>query len=161
MTSQDYTRTFTAPVTPARAYELASAPASWWGEMATGTPDTPGSTFVFNVPELHYSLFDVTEAIPGQRLAWTVIPSGNPAEHHEWVGTEVRMDFEPDPAGSRITFTHKGLRPTLNCHAVCSAAWDHHLEAGLRALLTTGRGEPLTYATIAEVANKIGAAGAA
>lgn len=157
MSHHDYTHSFTAPVDPANAYRAAAEPTLWWGEMADGRADSVGATFVFDVPGMHYSQFQVTDAVPGERLTWAVVHSANPNELHEWVGTELAFVFTPAPDGTLITFTHKGLRPTLQCHDVCSSAWDHHLAEGLQALLTTGSGRPLTYATVEHVAQKIGA----
>lgn len=153
----DFTTTFTAPVTPSAAFEATTRPHAWWNEMVEGRAAEVGDTFTYDVPGLHHSEFEVVEARPGARLTWKVVRSGARTELDEWIGTEILFEFAPDPAGTRVTFTHRGLSPNLECHGVCATAWSHHLEAGLQALLTDGRGAPLTADTVDEVARKIGA----
>ncbi|WP_265448083.1 SRPBCC family protein [Flexivirga meconopsidis] len=158
ITNNDFTTTFVAPVTPDEAFEASTAPRTWWNQMIVGAAAQIGDTFIFDVPGLHHSKFEVTEARPGQHLAWKVIPSGEDTELDEWLDTVVTFDFAPDTAGTRVTFTHHGLQPRMECHDVCSTAWAYHLDAGLRALLTEGQGTPITPDTIDEVARKVGAA---
>lgn len=67
----------------------------------------------------------------GQHLAWKVIPSGHEDELAEWLDTVVVFDFAETDKGTTVSFTHRGLQPQLECHGVCSTAWDYHLEAGL------------------------------
>lgn len=153
----DFTTSFVAPVTPAEAFEAAANPKAWWNEMIHGSAAQVDETFTFDVPGLHHSTFAVIEARSGQRLTWKAIPSGNKIELDEWLGTIVVFDFAPEPSGTRITFTHQGLRPRLECHELCSTAWTYHLEAGLRALLVEGHGNPITPTTIDDVARAVGA----
>ena len=158
MTSDpDFTTSFTAPVSPGAAFEATTRPSAWWNEMVVGAATRVGDTFAYDVPGLHHSTFQVVEAQPGERLRWQVVRSGDEHELDEWIGTELLFEYAPDPAGTRVTFTHVGLRPSLDCHTVCTTAWSHHLEVGLRALLTEGRGAPLTADTVEDVARKVGA----
>ncbi len=157
MTDTDYTCTVDAPVDPITAFTAAADPRAWWNEMIEGTADEVGDTFDFDVPGLHHSRFQVTEARVGERLAWRVVASGDPTELEEWLDTVVVFDFEPSPRGTRITLTHVGLQPDLACHPVCSTAWAHHLQAGLQALLSDGRPAPITAATVDQVAATVGA----
>lgn len=156
--NSDFTTTFTAPVTPTEAFAAAARPQAWWNEMIEGTCDRIGETFTFDVPGLHHSRFEVVDAEPGQLLAWKVIPSAEETDLDEWLGSIVVFDFAPDPEGTRVTFTHRGLQPQLECHEVCSTAWIYHLkEAGLKNLLTTGHAAPITPTTVDDVARTVGA----
>ncbi|MCZ4076982.1 SRPBCC domain-containing protein [Rhodococcus sp. H36-A4] len=154
--SSDFTTTFTVPARPIQAFEAAASPKSWWNEMIVGSAAKVGDTFVFDVPKLHHSKFDVIEANPGHTLTWMVVPSGGTSDQEEWIGTVVAFEFEPDPAGTRITFTHRGLRPELECHTVCTTAWGYHLRAGLEALLTGETPAPITPDTYRDVADTVG-----
>lgn len=154
---QDYTNTFTAPVTALQAFDAAAHPERWWNVMVTGDAETVGGTLVYDVPGLHHSEFAVTEAEPGRRLVWHVQDTGADNEQREWVGTDVIFEFQPNGDSTEVTFTHRGLRPQLKCHEVCSTAWDYHLDVGLRALLVTGQGTPITPESIDEVATRVGA----
>ena len=157
ITDTDFTTTIDALVDPVAAFEAATNPKAWWNDMIEDVAARVGDTFIFDVPGLHHSKFEVIEARPGQRLAWKVIPSGNESELDEWLDTVVDFEFEPTSEGTRVTFTHRGLVPRLECHAVCTTAWTYHLEAGLRALLTCGHGAPITAATVDDVARRVGA----
>ncbi len=160
MTSDsDFTTAFTAPVSPDAAFEATTRPTAWWNEMIEGHAAQVGDTFVYDVPGLHHSAFEVIDARPGERLRWQVVRSGDEAELDEWIGTGLLFEYAPDPCGTRVRFTHLGLRPRLECHGVCAAAWSYHLEVGLQALLCDGRGAPLTAGTIDDVARRIGARG--
>lgn len=155
--STDFTTSFTVPVRPIEAFEGAASPAKWWNEMIDGSAAKVGDTFVFDVPKLHHSKFDVIEANPGHTLTWMVVPSGGTSDQEEWIGTVVAFEFAPDPAGARITFTHRGLRPELECHTVCTTAWGYHLHAGLEALLAGDTPAPITADTYRDVADIVGA----
>lgn len=64
------------------------------------------------------------------------------ARAHEWVGTTIVFRLSPEGAdATRLAFEHVGLEPSLECHAMCIAAWDHFL-ASLRRFVETGRGMP-------------------
>jgi hypothetical protein len=156
-TDVDYTYSFVVPVDAIEAFAAAAAPQTWWNEMIERTASQVGRTFIFDVPGLHHSKFLVTEADVGKRLAWKVIPSGDETELDEWIDTIVVFDFAPGPAGTHITFTHRGLQPQLECHTVCSTAWAYHLQVGLQALLTGGNPAPITATNIDQVAAAVGA----
>lgn len=153
----DFTTAFDVSVDPEAAFEAAADPKAWWNDMITGTAGELGDAFIYDVPGLHHSEFEVVEARPGRQLAWKVVPSGAESELHEWLDTVVEFRFAPTPTGTRVTFTHHGLAPSLECHTVCTTAWTYHLAAGLRALLTEGRGAPITAASAADVARRVGA----
>ncbi len=159
MTDQhDYTTTFVVPTTPDEAYDATAHPQQWWNEMITGQAAAVGDVFVHDVPRLHHAKFIVTEATPGRRLTWRAEPTGATTELAEWIGTDLIFDFTRDPEGTRVTFTHKGLHPGLECHTTCTTAWSHHLTVGLQSLLTAGQADPITAESAAAVAAKVGAA---
>lgn len=152
-----YTTTFHAPVTPEQALAAAADPRAWWVAMIEGSAEGVGDRFVVDVPGLHHAELVVTSAEPGQRLAWTVEHSGHAHEIEDWIGTVISFAITPADGGSEITVTHHGLHPGLECHEVCSTAWDHHLDVGLRALLTGGVAAPITPESVDAVADRVGA----
>lgn len=156
-TAPSYTTTFAAPVTPDQAFAAAADPRSWWVAMIEGSAEGVGDRFVVDVPGLHHAELVVTAAEPGRHLAWTVQRSGAEHEIEDWVGTVITFDVAATGDGSEITFTHHGLHPALECHEVCSTAWTHHLDMGLRALLTDGAGAPITPESVDAVAEQVGA----
>lgn len=153
-----FTQTFTVPTRPHETFDAVANPAAWWNELIEGRADRVGDVFGFEVPDLHRARFEVIEANP-HALAWKVIPFGDehPTELEDWIGTVVRFQFIADPQGTRVTFTHQGLSPQLECYAMCSRAWAYHLQAGLQAMLSGGRAHPVTASNGAEIASIVGA----
>lgn len=153
-----YRRRFEVPASPEEAITAAAQPRRWWSTFITGDAEQPGDRFTLRVPELHLSRFVVREHEPGRRLVWRVEETGEPGEQQEWLGTELVFEAEAIEDGrTAITLTHQGLEPRLDCYEVCSTAWTHHLSAGLEALLSGEDADPLTPASLGQVARAIGA----
>ena len=161
MNDASYRRGFTVPLTPAEAHERASRLGAWWNDMIEGPTKEVGDVSAFDVPGLHHCALEVVESVPGKRVAWQVLESGHEHEIADWIGTRIVIDLEPEGEGegdgTRVQFTHQGLSPELECHDGCSRAWDYHLEAGLRPLLTNEVASPITRDTYVDVARTVGA----
>lgn len=157
MANDNFTYTFTAPCTPSEAFSWAAQPNIWWNTMISGSARQVGESFIYEVPGFHYSKFRVRESLEGKKLSWQVIPAEHRLELREWVGTDVVFEFVELTDGTRVDFTHVGLRPQLACHSVCSTAWGHHLTVGLQALMTGTAARPITPSSAAEVAAEVGA----
>jgi hypothetical protein len=144
--STDYTATITVGRTPAEVYDAVNDVAGWWGRI-TGTTTAEGDEFVYVVPGLHYSGFRVTELEPARRIAWLVTGSylAFVDDKQEWNGTTVSFDIESTDAGARVTFTHEGLRPEVECYDACSNAWATYIRGSLAAFLETGTGQPNSF----------------
>lgn len=123
MENDNFTSTFTAPCTPSEAFSFAAQPNIWWNTMISGSARHVAESFIYEVPGIHYSKFRVSESLAGRRLSWQVIPSEHRLELDEWVGTDVIFEFVELSHGTRVDFTHVGLRPQLACHSVCTTAW--------------------------------------
>ncbi len=145
--STDFTATIDVASTPQTAFEAITDVAGWWGRI-TGTTTAVGNEFVYVVPGLHYSGFRVTELVPGRRVAWLVTGSYLDfiSDTQEWNGTTVGFDIEETgPGRTRVTFTHLGLDPEVECYEVCTNAWSMFVNDSLKALIETGVGKPYTF----------------
>ena len=60
----------------------------------------------------------------------------------EWTGTDIVFDVAETPEGTKVTLTHVGLVPEYECYSVCSDGWTTYVGGSLRALITTGKGNP-------------------
>lgn len=176
--SADYTIALTVRATPQQAYEAITDVAGWWGRI-TGTTTAVGDEFIYVVPGLHYSGFRVTELEPGARIAWLVTGSCLDfiEEKQEWNGTTVEFDLaeadapvdEEARGTTRVTFTHRGLVPNVECYGVCTDAWGMFVRSSLKSFIETGTGmpyefggdEPLTARDHNELHRQVAAAGAA
>jgi hypothetical protein len=47
---------------------------------------------------------------------------------NEWAGTKICFDLEKDGDNTKITFTHDGLMPQIECYDNCSSAWTQYLQ---------------------------------
>ena len=53
----------------------------------------------------------------------------------EWKGTKLKWNIAPDDKGTKISFTHEGLTPELDCHEICEQGWDHFFLGSLKNYL--------------------------
>ena len=161
--TDSFKSTFTVDRTPAEVFAAINTPQTWWNELIEGSAAAVNHEFGFDMPGVHRTRIRVTEAVPGQRVVWRVLENNFSfvEDQDEWLGTDVVFDIEPGEAGTTVNLTHVGLVPQFECYEVCSGAWTHHLNAGLRALLTTGNPAPMTAQLAAQTARDFAAQGTA
>lgn len=58
-----------------------------------------------------------------------------------WEGTTIRFELDPDPAGTRIGFTHSGYADSP-CRDTCEQGWAFFVGTSLKRYLETGTGIP-------------------
>jgi uncharacterized protein YndB with AHSA1/START domain len=145
MNDQNYTTTITVDAAPADTYAAINDVRAWWGADVEGRTDTPGAEFTYRGEDKHRSLIKVTELVPEKRVVWRVLDNHLTfvTDQTEWVGTTIRFDISPTDTGSLIRFSHIGLLPGQECYDVCAPAWTFFIVDSLRALINSGRGEPL------------------
>lgn len=144
--TENFTTTITVDATPQQAFDSINDVAGWWGRI-TGSTTAVGDEFVYVVPGLHYSGFRITEVEPARRIEWLVTGSylDFVDDKQEWNGTTVRFDIEQADGATRVTFTHEGLEPEVECYDVCSNAWGMFVNGSLKAFIETGEGMPYTF----------------
>jgi uncharacterized protein YndB with AHSA1/START domain len=145
MTNDGYTFSYEVPQTPQTVYDAVTDVRGWWSQRIEGATDRLGE-FVYRVPEVHRTRARITELVPGERVVWHILENwfAFDPDQDEWAGTDVRFEIEPTDSGTRLTFTHMGLTPDLDCFEGCSVAWTTHALHSLRQLITTGTGSPIT-----------------
>ncbi|WP_129670203.1 SRPBCC domain-containing protein [Phytoactinopolyspora endophytica] len=158
--TESFTTTFTVERTPEEVSAAISKPQVWWNQLIEGKAETVGDEFGFDMPGVHRTRIRVAELAPGWRVVWHVLENhfSFVNDQDEWVGTDIVYDIAGSEDGTTVTLTHVGLLPQHECYEVCSGAWAHHLNAGLRAMLTGGDPAPMTAeqaaATAREFANQ-------
>jgi len=145
--SDDLTYTFTVERSPAEAFAAICDPRAWWSGQVEGRTDELGTEWSYEVPDLHFSAFRITELVPDRSVAWLVTESRIEftEDKEEWTGTTVRFDIGTTDAGTEVRFTHEGLVPQVECYDVCRVAWGEYVTGSLRALIETGAGRPNSY----------------
>ncbi|WP_147366866.1 SRPBCC family protein [Epilithonimonas arachidiradicis] len=79
---------------------------------------------------VHFSKQKLIELNPDNQLVWLVTESNLSFinDTHEWENTKIKFDLEPDDNGTKVTFTHEGLIPKIECYKNCAGAWTQYLE---------------------------------
>jgi len=145
MSDNSLTIEIIVPNTPKQVFTAITNVDKWWSEGIDGETATHGGEFTFTDYTELWCRFRLTEFTPPERIVWQVIDSrldfiGN---HTEWTGTQVIFEITPTADGTRLEFTHQGLRPTIECYEACSRGWDFYINRSLPELLATGTGDPI------------------
>ena len=95
-----------------------------------------------------YWVMQVTQLIPGQLIELECIQAhhiheGLPSSiQNEWKGTSLNWEIHEQGPNTKITFTHNGLDPSMNCFEVCEQGWNFFFNQSLKQYLDTGKGSP-------------------
>lgn len=138
-----YSFRLTTDKSPKEIYDLLLNVPEWWsgiyGETITGTSKELQDEFSFVAGGgMHSTKQKLVELIPNQKIVWQVTESNlsflrNP---QEWKGSQLIFDIIGYDGKTQVTFTHKGLKPQIECYGECSSAWTqyfHQLEEKLNA----------------------------
>lgn len=110
-------------------------PKNWWvglfGEEIEGESKNIGDEFTFKAGSgIHFSNQKLIELIPDKKIVWLVTESRLLflKNENEWACTEIRFDIDVENAKTKITFSHTGLTPEIECYDQCSSAWTQYLQ---------------------------------
>ena len=95
--TNDLTYTFTVDQSPAEAFAAICDVRGWWSGQIEGRTDELGAEWSYEVPDLHFSAFRITELEPDRSVAWLVTEArlAFTEDKEEWTGTTVRFDVTP------------------------------------------------------------------
>lgn len=146
MTTTDYTHSFTVPATPEAVYNAITHVTAWWTINTEGRTEERGDVFTVQFADVHRTTQRITEAQRGKRIVWAVTESYLPwlKDREEWKGTQIVFDLLPVARGTRLTVTHVGLTPQVECFTQCEKGWDFFIGQSLYKLITEGAGLPDT-----------------
>ena len=145
--SDDLTYTFTVDQSPAEAFAAICDARAWWSGNIEGRTDELGAEWSYEVPEIHFSAFRITELERDRSVAWLCTESrlAFTEDDDEWTGTTVRFEVLPTAEGTQIRFTHEGLVPQVECFGVCRVAWSEYILGSLKDLIESRSGRPDSY----------------
>ena len=148
MTGKNYSCTFRVMRTPQEVYDAITRVTDWWTIHTDGNARALGDEFTVQFGDVHLTTQRVTEAIPGKRIVWHVTKSNLPwlKDRTEWTDTDIVFAIDTTPKGTRLTTTHIGLTPEVECYAQCEKGWDYFIGTSLFQLVTEGAGLPDTTA---------------
>jgi hypothetical protein len=142
--TNDLTMTITLDCTPEQAFSAVNDVRGWWSGVIDGPTDHLGAEFTYTYQHLHRSTQRITEFVPNSRVAWHVTDGylDFVTDKTEWTDTHITFDIAPAADGTRITFTHVGLAPEVECYEQCSPAWQYYITTSLHDLIVHGVGRP-------------------
>jgi hypothetical protein len=116
-------------------FELLLTIDQWWSgpyeETIKGKSQKLNDEFTFNAGEgAHYSKQKLVELVPNQKIVWLVTDSNLSFLNNtaEWNGSKIHFDLSTEENYTKVTFTHEGLIPQIECYDTCSSAWNGYLE---------------------------------
>jgi hypothetical protein len=144
MNDESLTISFTTDRTPEEAFAAINDVRSWWSGEIDGPTGELGAEFTYRYQDIHRSTQQITELVPGRRIAWHVTDGylDFVEDKAEWTGTDITFDIAPAAGGAEVRFTHVGLVPAQPCFDQCSPAWNFYIGTSLRNRISTGHGEP-------------------
>jgi hypothetical protein len=116
----------------------------WWTENFEGSSKKIGDEFVVTFGDTFIKL-RVAELLTNYKVVWEVIGGHkhflkNPKE---WLGTKISFDIaNENNEKTKLIFNHFGLVSSLECHSICTDAWNGYLHGSLKRLIETGKGTP-------------------
>ncbi len=133
--SNDFSYSFESSQSPEEIYGLLLHVEKWWNglhaEQITGISRQVGDEFSFSAGNgVHFSKHKLIELIPSSKITWLVTESNlsfltNTAE---WTGTSFGFHIEQNGQNTKVTFTHTGLVPQIECYGRCTNAWSKYLD---------------------------------
>ncbi len=141
---QSYTTSFIVTQSPEAVFDAVTNVRGWWSQDIIGETQKQGDEFVFEVPGIHHTKQKLVEVIPNKKVVWLVTEAKMTflKQQDEWLGTKVIFEISEEANQTKLTFTHVGLRPSVECYKFCMPSWKQYIENSLYALVTTGEGTP-------------------
>jgi hypothetical protein len=146
MKGKDYSHTFTVQATPQAVHDAIERVTGWWTINTEGPTRSIGNEFTVQFGDVHRTTQRITQAVRGERIVWHVTESNLPwlKDSEEWKGTDIIFEIASVPEGTRLTVTHIGLTPQVECFEQCEKGWDHFIGTSLFRSITEGIGLPDT-----------------
>jgi hypothetical protein len=78
----------------------------WWSGEIDGSTGELGAQFTYRYQDIHRRKQEITELIPGKRVAWHVLEGylSFVADKTEWTGTDITFDIAAKGAGTEVRF---------------------------------------------------------
>ena len=143
METKNFSSTITARISAGAAINKISSVPEWWGVSFTGSAEKQGDKFTIKMGGDSFFDLIVTEMTPDKRIVWLVTDCYMPwfADKREWANTKLIFDLNDNGGETKITFTHEGLTPEVECYTACETGWTHWITRSLLSYLTTGKGD--------------------
>lgn len=141
---KDYSVSFVTDQDASSVWKAVNNVTAWWTENLKGASHSLDDEFEVQFGDVHYSKQRLVEVVPERRVIWLVTDCRLSflKDKQEWTGTRVIFDILPEGKQTRLTFTHQGLLPEVECYDACSDAWRSYILGSLQQLVSKGAGTP-------------------
>ena len=138
-----FTTAFSVDRSPDEVFAAVNDVRSWWAGPIEGGTDELGREFTDRHGDEHRSIQQITELVPGKRVAWRVVDAylDFAADKTEWTGTEITFGIVAAGGTTDVRFTHAGLTSEYEGFDACSNAWHYYVNTNLRNRIVNGRTE--------------------
>lgn len=143
---EHYSTTIVLNTTPAKVFSaVTNEITSWWTTLFKGRAKSNGDEFTVRFGDNIFKTMEVMELSDGIKIVWRVKDSliGIPGfrNQKEWIGTTIIWEIVPGEINTGLKLTHIGLKPGVECYAICTAGWQQFLNS-LKTYLETAKGNP-------------------
>lgn len=142
MEEKDFTTSILVDQSPKEVFDAVNNVRGWWQGEVKGNTSKLNDEFTYQMGDIHFSKQKIVEVTPDKRVVWLITESkiNFVAHKDEWINTKVIFDISKEGEKTKLTFTHQGLKPAIECYNGCSGAWGQLIEKSLFSLITTGKG---------------------
>ena len=143
LSGQDYLSNITVNATAKESFDKISRVGEWWSKSFKGKSQRPGDTFSVRFGETSVD-FKIDEVIPDKKIVWEVTGCNLHwiENKTEWKGTKIAWEVSSENSKTKISMTHVGLVPGVECYNDCKIGWNFHIQESLFKLLTENKGLP-------------------
>ncbi|MEO6637294.1 MAG: SRPBCC domain-containing protein [Ginsengibacter sp.] len=139
---KDFTTSIIVDKSPTEVFGAINNVRGWWQGEINGDTEKIDDEFTYQMGDVHFSKQKIVESIPDKKIVWQVNDSNLSfvTRADEWTGTTIEFDIEHEGKTTKITFTHHGLVPAVECYSACSGGWAGVIEKSLYSYISTGKG---------------------
>lgn len=139
---KDFTTFIEVDQSPEEVFAAINNVRGWWQGDITGKSEKLNDEFRYQMKEFHVTKQKVVKLVPGKRVVWQVTESSINfvTNKNEWLDTRIVFDIAVVNNKTRLTFTHEGLVPSIECYKGCSDGWSQLVTKSLFNFITKGKG---------------------
>jgi len=145
MKNENYQISINTNADAKKAFENICHVAGWWTGNIEGNSKKLNDVFTVHFGET-FVTFKITELVLGKKIVWAVtdcyLPFVN--DKKEWNNTSIDWEITEDNDATKITMTHVGLMPAVECYENCEKGWNFCTGESLKKLMNKGKGMPDT-----------------
>lgn len=135
MTNHNFQYSFTTSKNTNEVFTHLINPKNWWvglfGETIEGKSEGINDEFSFKAGDgMHYSNQKLVELVADKKIVWLVTESNLSflKNTNEWAKTKICFEIEKIGVNRKVSFTHDGLIPQIECYGGCSNAWLQYMQ---------------------------------